>query len=893
MMKFLLTVRLRSLFSGKDQLSYAVFKDASSDLSIPLTSRETVDVWICNGDEVTSDLMDSWLAQACHIPKSMLVRDATSIPRLQEYANGRVAQIAKFSEQDPNASTKEWEISVLRDAEMLYARARANTGDLRANINRTNFHAKKNTVLLVGAGIMNLMTAQLLAMRGYRVRVVDQGPDPRLCQLKDWTRLGVTSGGHNARMFTNTEADNYNEQGSDIYQDMQPIFRKSVRDGGWSVKLPKDFSSKEQVWVDAFERIPSWMAETFKKNIHEVNCESGKIWKELMDTSPDLFDDVGFHKDIIRMYVEPVALESSIKLNGRLGALLQVPSPEDFLGRYPGFRIAAESDHLAGAIIVDGFTVNIHLFMAKLMHHIADLGVTFEWNCEVQSIQRNPQGEVTMLKSGKGDLEADHFVISPGTTKNDLLDGTISENLVHGVLGIWLQIPNLHPKMQNSIKIHRRGHKVEDINITVASDPETGEDILIFGGGYGYVGLDRPAPNSPEMDALYAELEEVARIYFPQNYAAARNRGPMAMYPGGHRKFCVRPFTPTGLGLFERISTAAGGQLIITGGNNTGGFAQAPAVAHAVLRSLLGEEDPIHVLFHPDRGKLRPAETTKFQAPCNSLQLQNSSGAKTRQPLKLLLLCSDGPQHRYLRYRLEQAFPGYHCIQETSYGQFHQLVKKRRFVDAFWQKYHGLRRQIFGHDRQRKAYFDRLIPRDHVLAEPNLVVESVNSRGVWNAVEEWKPELTIVSGTKYIGKKLTARAGLMINMHTGHLPEYKGNHCIFFALYDGAVDKIASTLHQLTSSLDGGDVLEKVFPPILPGDNEETLYTRCLEMSIDRCIDHVGRFSQGEQLSFVPQKAEGRTFRHRDRTPIKELWLWWKLKVNGLLTGMARSKLPI
>jgi methionyl-tRNA formyltransferase len=99
--------------------------------------------------------------------------------------------------------------------------------------------------------------------------------------------------------------------------------------------------------------------------------------------------------------------------------------------------------------------------------------------------------------------------------------------------------------------------------------------------------------------------------------------------------------------------------------------------------------------------------------------------------------------------------------------------------------------------------------------------------------------------------------------------------------------------HQLTSSLDGGDVLEKVFPPILPGDNEESLYTRCLEMSIDRCIDHVGRFSEGEQLSFVPQKAEGRTFRHRDRTPMKELWLWWKLNVNGLLTGIARSKLAI
>jgi folate-dependent phosphoribosylglycinamide formyltransferase PurN len=444
--------------------------------------------------------------------------------------------------------------------------------------------------------------------------------------------------------------------------------------------------------------------------------------------------------------------------------------------------------------------------------------------------------------------------------------------------------------MQNSIKIHRRAHKVEDINITVAKDPGTDEDILIFGGGYGYVGLDRPAPDSLEMKALYEELEEVALIYFPHNYAEAKRRGPMAMYPSGHRRFCVRPFTPTGLGIFERIPTALGGQLIITGGNNTGGFAQAPAIACAVLRSLMGEDDPIHALFHPDRGKLPPSVAYNCQAKCSGLEVGGSVNAEARQSLRLLLLCSDGPQHRYLRYRLDQAFPGYRCVQETSDGQVRKLLDKGRIVDACWQQYHGLRRRFFGHDRRRRSHFDRLVPQDHVSLEPRLVVDSVNCQDVWDAVVQWRPELTIVAGTKFIGKKLIARAELMINMHTGHLPEYKENHCIFLALYDGAVDKIASTLHQLTSSLDAGDVLDKVFPAVLPEDNEETLYTRCLEMSKDRRVDYVGRFSNGEKLVFVLQKAEGKTFRHRDCTLIKEFWLWWKLNVGGLLTMTAKSK---
>jgi methionyl-tRNA formyltransferase len=125
----------------------------------------------------------------------------------------------------------------------------------------------------------------------------------------------------------------------------------------------------------------------------------------------------------------------------------------------------------------------------------------------------------------------------------------------------------------------------------------------------------------------------------------------------------------------------------------------------------------------------------------------------------------------------------------------------------------------------------------------------------------------------------------MINMHIGNLPHYKGNHCIFSALYDGAVDKVVATLHQLTPKLDGGAILDIVVPSILPSDNEETLYTRCAHMAIDRCIELVEQFSCGQRLEFVPQKTAGMTFRHRDRTPAKELWLWWSLSVRGLLCG--------
>ena len=49
------------------------------------------------------------------------------------------------------------------------------------------------------------------------------------------------------------------------------------------------------------------------------------------------------------------------------------------------------------------------------------------------------------------------------------------------------------------------------------------------------------------------------------------------------------------------IPTNKGGQLIITGGNNTGGFTQSPYIADAVLHTLQGKKHIMQTLFHPKR----------------------------------------------------------------------------------------------------------------------------------------------------------------------------------------------------------------------------------------------------------------------------------------------------
>lgn len=120
---------------------------------------------------------------------------------------------------------------------------------------------------------------------------------------------------------------------------------------------------------------------------------------------------------------------------------------------------------------------------------------------------------------------------------------------------------------------------------------------MIIGSGYGYTGVDPFNVDKGLLQKIYDGLIDTAKIFFPQSYAAGQAAGSVE----ASLKYCVRPWTSNGLGLFEMRPSKAGGRLVITGGHNTGGFAQSPVIADAVAYGLQGGYHEMHKLYHPDR----------------------------------------------------------------------------------------------------------------------------------------------------------------------------------------------------------------------------------------------------------------------------------------------------
>lgn len=478
-------------------------------------------------------------------------------------------------------------VAALRIAERTWNEALSTAPPVRASTDRS--------VTLVGGGIVNLLTALHLVRHGYEVTLYDRAPDPR--GNAHWTAYGCTRGGGDGRMFTLTEADSYNSRAWRPDGTSNDLLGRPISDHGWLVSKPGDLVERERQWADEFQRIPSWLADSYNDDIFTVNKAAQSRWAGLIESDPALFDDsTGYRQGIVRLYTEVDYFGWHIARNNRVGAIRQVLTPSQVRADYPALDDSCAAGTIVGGIEVVGFTVNIHKFVRKLVSMLELDGVQFHWDVPVTGIHWAESGVVEAIETSSGALLSQHYVLSPGAYGDELLHGTASHGQIQGMLGVWLTVPNIEPRLENSVKIAREGHRAEETNVTLATD-DFGAPTLVCGSGYGWTGLNPYNIDSAELDVLFDALEDTLRQFFPKAHTAARVAGTL----GASRQLCVRPWTASCLGVFERVETRRGGMLIVTGGHNTGGFAQSPVVAEAVLAAFEGRNHPMHTGYQPRR----------------------------------------------------------------------------------------------------------------------------------------------------------------------------------------------------------------------------------------------------------------------------------------------------
>jgi len=164
---------------------------------------------------------------------------------------------------------------------------------------------------------------------------------------------------------------------------------------------------------------------------------------------------------------------------------------------------------------------------------------------------------------------------------------------------------------------------------------------------------------------------------------------------------------------------------------------------------------------------------------------------------------------------------------------------------------------------------------------PRYKVPHHNRRRCRKLLEELKPDLGVLGGTRILRKRiLEIPPDGMLNSHPGLLPEVRGSASVAWSIYHDI--PIGSTCHFIDSDIDTGDIVAKRVIPVHRGDTYELLCWKTLVMAgalMTEAVtmwrkDEITRTSQGESelptfkvappevLEVVYRKLAEGTYRH-------------------------------
>ena len=143
---------------------------------------------------------------------------------------------------------------------------------------------------------------------------------------------------------------------------------------------------------------------------------------------------------------------------------------------------------------------------------------------------------------------------------------------------------------------------------------------------------------------------------------------------------------------------------------------------------------------------------------------------------------------------------------------------------------------------------------------PFYEVQKVSKPEFHELIDRYTPELLIAqSCPQIIGKKILDRFSMgAINVHGAPLPRYRGLMPSFWVLRNGET-KTGTTVHDLASKLDNGDILVQREVPIAPDDTWDSLVTKTKTAGAEALIDAVNKIKAGT-VQRQPNRKEDSTY---------------------------------
>lgn len=240
---------------------------------------------------------------------------------------------------------------------------------------------------------------------------------------------------------------------------------------------------------------------------------------------------------------------------------------------------------------------------------------------------------------------------------------------------------------------------------------------------------------------------------------------------------------------------------------------------------------------------------------------------------KIAIFCSDDAHCKYLISYLSSIFFIEKVFIEKSFHQRINLLVNFKFIDFFYSIYHTLRRKFTKLDKYRDLFFRCDFD---VKNFPITFTRNINSKEVRFFLEKTDIDCIIVSCTSILNTEiLSIKPNKFINIHGGYLPVYRGNHCIFFAVYNRDYNHLGSTIHFINTGIDTGDIIKVIANKNTKIQNSpEKVYCQTKKEAIHELATILKNNDHLSDIKRQKQEYKKRLCRTRDRGLLTDLNFW-------------------
>lgn len=141
-------------------------------------------------------------------------------------------------------------------------------------------------------------------------------------------------------------------------------------------------------------------------------------------------------------------------------------------------------------------------------------------------------------------------------------------------------------------------------------------------------------------------------------------------------------------------------------------------------------------------------------------------------------------------------------------------------------------------------------------------IESVNSEEGRLFLQEIKPDIVVVNGTRIISEKtLNCINAKFINMHAGITPKYRGVHGAYWAIVNNDMDNCGVTVHFVDKGIDTGSVIYQTRIELNNKDNFVTYPFLQTAYGIEIEKKAIEDIINGDIKTFIPE-LESKLYYH-------------------------------